>query len=272
MSDFQAVDGVFWIGLDLFNLYFRSGSSTAAEIYDRIRVKDVEIIPSPSLQYLIGTKRYTSDPFIKSRMISGTLTYPDDTQQIRNLPTESYVVKLGGSGSSQGIRRILATAGSEIIDFIEHQRFDDFAIVQPYTELFGIQAEAKFFVVGGKINSLYLQGITTGTLGYYDQLLGQTLDVKIQEFLYEIWDYFADSYGMTMLRIDIILSNPGAEPWKKLFNLGDSDIYLNEIETIASGGKYYTSYSLNTSHEFIEADVDSLYNEMLQDLLDLLLN
>lgn len=247
-------DVIVWVGADIFIEVCSYKYVTPTFVLQQLQAlnQKVEMFPSPELLYLVGTKRYTEFPFIQERMIPGTLLYPKDRQQILELPAEfddddmmlkKYVVKFGVSGSGKGVVSFwnekyskYLRNGRTLIEFLEKKRpkaycVGDFAIIQPYFPQFEHHPELRFFVVGGEIVGLVL----THTPKFYQSyLIGKILDPRIEDFLGEIWNFFAERFEMTMLRIDLVVSNPSKTV---LVDLGDSEIYINEVETIGSGLK-----------------------------------
>jgi hypothetical protein len=90
---------------------------SAEELNNRVKnIPNILTIPSPEFMYSTGTKKYAL--LFKDFMLPNTFIYPNDNQQINNLPLNKYIIKYGLTSSNQGIIK-LENNGQNILELME---------------------------------------------------------------------------------------------------------------------------------------------------------
>ncbi len=223
-------------------------------------------IPDLELIDYIGSKKYTKD--FKEFILPNTLTYPEDKNIIATLPLGDYILKYGYSGADQGNIILREVSGSDIAKKIQEEKdkrrdwsFADpnFLIVQPLSPLFKRCDEYRILVVNGKIMEIYY-GVVGSTIGS-STILNTDFKTQTHRFLQNnslvinnnIYTFIKQVYNKLTnisridpilgLRIDIVIDcsdtptgNYAENILPDIFNPDWSgNIYVNEIDTIASG-------------------------------------
>lgn len=210
------------------------------------------VYPTPDLQYIVGTKQYYKLPEIKELLYPFSGVYPDDKTQIVNLPENDYVLKFGLSSGSDGVYLYNKTTGKEIVNIIEkHTSFpsNEMVLVQSYNPDFIRCCEYKFFVVDGQINAVFCQHLTSEIsqsflhTSFLNRKTGEKflIDPKVYKLIKKVWQIFSNKSPVMYLRIDIILDTEVCSTYHDLIDSEHNyNVYLNEVETLASGLKMYS--------------------------------
>jgi len=267
------------------------------------------LIPNKNLIKQVGTKKYVIS--FKDLMLPGTLTYPVDESKISSLETGKYMLKYGMSGAN-ATNYIIHGTGKNIMERIKSMTVKnvgnpDFAIVQPFSDIFKRCSEYRVLLIDGNIVDFYygivgsepkesVSEIGQNALGsfFYNYFKSETskkepliINKKIYTFLKNIVEKIKReiTFGTVpdYLRLDIIIDcsdNPAGDFKNDILPdivnpEWDGNIYLNEIENLASG--VYGSQSntqvndinnqaviTNERYDSLEILKTDIYNRMIK--------
>ena len=248
---------IFFLPLDNYANEGRDKKPVIDNYLDTLRGYGDIIPPLPLIRY-VASKHYTRD--FKDMMLSNTLIYPDDKNTISSLSLGDYVIKFGYSSGNMGVVIAKNKTGMMLIESIEgmKKRINDFAIIQPLSDLFGKCDEYRILVANGKIEEVYYgfisrtgnRNIKNGDFKANTYKFSTNQDLYINPLIYSsvknVYERLLrilNTDNVVGLRIDITVecSNipVGDYSRNKLPDIFNPDwkgkIYLNEIDTMASG-------------------------------------
>ena len=210
------------------------------------------MIPPHEFMVSIGTKEYAIIPELVAMMIPGTIFYPRDSEIIKKLPDNAYVLKYGLSSGNLGCKDIQGN-GESVLETINSNKTgpyknilcSNFIIIQPHTNLFERCSEWRFFVLQDKIISLH--ATSKRIPSFYRGCMsagGKKMNSRVYDFIKRVVNNIKEkiSKDYFFARIDLTLECSSVEPGEVLSNniFGDNftgQIYLNEIEPLGSGKK-----------------------------------
>ena len=218
----------------------------------------------------------TSLPQIKSPLPHIETSLP----HIEKLPRSDYIIKRGYSSANMGNIVMKDKTGEDIINAINDMLIE-FAIIQPLSDIFNRCDEYRLLMVDGKILDVYYGNVSygIGSVKIYNHIfklntykLALKNDVvmndKVYKFLQKIYNRFVSVTGVnnSQLRIDFTIKctdKPvGDYETNSLPDIFDpnwsGNIYLNEIDTIASGiwGKPRYRDRIYRDHPDLNQNVD----------------
>jgi hypothetical protein len=212
-----------------------------------------KLIPSFEFMYSTGTKEYAAIPEITNLMIPGTKIYPRDVNEIKNLPTDKYIIKYGLSSSNFGVENLEGT-GQDVIDNIQSnknaRKCSEFVIIQKQSNLFTKCSEWRFMVLQDKIVALRPTNTNFNLVhaiikAYKVGADNKKLNSKIYYFIKNIVNLIKEkiSKDYFFARIDLVFEcSKSGDVIDVLMDdvLSENfsgNIYLNEIEPLGSGLK-----------------------------------